>query len=171
MRAELLPTSSAGSGVADLLQRPRLETLRPLVCCLTSRDYTLLEAHLWRLLEGGADADLLLARLIRTKLADARLVLSDDIEPTVATGNSHVVFTADGGREVSRVLVHWDDDAVSGPTLPIPSLPGATLLGMHVGQRAPLIRPDGSVGYVALEAVLRQPEAARRQVRTRTAGG
>lgn len=167
MRAEMLSTSLSGSAMADFLQRPRLETLRPLDCYLTSRDYTLLEAHLLRLLDGGTDTDPLLARLIRTKLADARLVLTDDVEPTVATGNSRIVFATDGGREVERVLVHWDGHVALGPALPVQSLAGATLLGMRVGQRAPLIRPDGSVGYVTLDAVLHQPEAARRLMRAR----
>lgn len=146
---------------------PRLETMRPVTSRLTSRDYTLLEAHLWRLLESdtASPIDRLLARLIRTKLADAAVVLSDDIEPLVATGNSRIRFSIDDRPAESRLLAHWDSQASVDSLLPIPTFAGVTLLGMAAGQRAPLLRADGSIGAVQLVAVTYQPEAARRAVR------
>lgn len=146
---------------------PRLETIRPVTSRLTSRDYTLLEAHLWRLLEadGVSPNDQLLARLIRTKLADATVVLSDDIEPSVATGNSRIRFSIDDGPAESRILAHWDSLGGVDDVLPIPTLAGVSLLGMAAGQRAPLLRADGSIGAVQLDAVTYQPEAQRRAVR------
>jgi hypothetical protein len=147
---------------------PRLETIRPITSRLTSRDYTLLEAHLWRLLEFDrpAPGEQLLTRLIRTKLADAVVVLSDDIEPTIATGNSRVTFRIDGGPAECRRLVHWDGPDAAGQSLRIPTFLGVAVLGLAEGQRAPLLRADGSIGSVALDAVTCQPEARRRAARS-----
>ncbi len=134
-----------------------VDALRPFECWLTGRDHALLEGHLLRSVDS-----LLLSRLIRAKLADARLVLSDDVESDIATGNSHIVYSVDGKPDESRVLVHWDHEAMVEYSLPVNTLLGVTLLGMKAGQRAPLMRADGTVGEVFLRQIAFQPEAARR---------
>lgn len=126
---------------------------------LTSRDYTLLEGHLYRRGEDGPQP--LLARLIRAKLSHARVVLTGDVDADVATGDSRVVIAVDGRPDESRLLVHWDDDRVRGDTLRVATLLGVTVLGMRAGQEARLLRADGSLGRVLLRQVAFQPEAFR----------
>lgn len=128
---------------------------------LTSRDYTLLEGHLYRLGEDGPQP--LLARLIRTRLSHARVVLTGDVDADVATGDSRVVISVDGRPDESRLLVHWDDSRVTGDTLRVATLLGVTVLGMRAGQEARLLRADGSLGRVLLREVAFQPEAFRRR--------
>ncbi len=163
---ETEPVTERGGGLPSQ-PGPRLETMRPVTSRLTSRDYTLLEAHLWRLLDADCapSDDRLLARLIRTKLADATVVLSDDIEPSIATGNSRIRFSIDDRPAESRLLAHWSSQASVDSLLPIPTFVGVTVLGMAAGQRSPLLRADGSIGAVQLDAVTYQPEAERRAVR------
>jgi regulator of nucleoside diphosphate kinase len=127
---------------------------------LTSKDYTLLEGHLARLGEEGPQP--LLSRLMRTKLSRARVVLTNDVDADVATGSSRIVFSADGGPDQSRILVHWDNNRVLGECLRVATLLGTTVLGMRAGQAAPLLRADGTLGWLVLKDVVFQPEAARR---------
>jgi regulator of nucleoside diphosphate kinase len=156
---------------APAMSHLRCEALRPLCCCLTAKDYTLLEGHLIKSREIGSGIYRLLGPLIRAKLADASIVLTDDVDFDVATGNSRVVFSADAGADESRVLVHWDEHYVVGLSLPIDTLLGTTLLGMRAGQRAPLLRADGTIGTVLLRSVAYQPEAARRRAAGRIEDG
>ena len=130
--------------------------------CLTSRDYALLERH-WLDVKSRTDSyGVLLARLIRRKLGDARVVLPADIEDDIATGNSCVAFYVEGCPPEVRRLVHWEHEDVFGQTLLVPTLAGVTLLGMKEGQRAPILRADGTVREVELTKVVYQPECARR---------
>ena len=161
-RNTLSSNTTAIEGVFEFSQFDRFEELRPIDCCLTCKDYTLLEGHLINALAAEWSYYPLLVRLIRTKLADARVILSDDMDQDVATGNSRVVFSLDGKHDDSRVLMHWDHAPMVGFGLRINTLLGATLLGMRAGQSAPLLRADGTFGYVNLKQVAFQPEAARR---------
>lgn len=140
----------------------RLQRLRPLRCCLTIKDYGLLE-HLLIELHGDEEArSPLLAQFIRAKLADADLVFPEDVGAEVATLNSRILFVVDGGVAEPGILVQREDEMARHPALSIRTLLGAILLGMRVGQRAPLLRGDARVGEVLLESVVFQPEAARR---------
>lgn len=130
-------------------------------CHLTSRDYTLLQAHLVKFEERADGIFQDLKSLMRFKLHESRVVLSEDIPATVATGNSRLVYVADGQRE-TRILTHWHDQLGAGLGLPITTFLGLTLLGMSEGQSAPLPRADGSEGQVVLEKVAYQPEYATR---------
>lgn len=150
--------------------RPRLEDLRPGDCLLTCKDYTLLEGHLVNYPTTGSHRAEI-ARLIRTKLAHARVVFSGDVDEDVATGNSRVVFAVNGEQEDSRVLVHWEHPLMVGFGLPITSILGITLLGMRSGQCAPFLHADGALGHVVLKHVAFQPEAARRVVAQRIEEG
>lgn len=147
--------------IFNAARAPRIEWMRPLQSCLTCKDYTLLEGHLLNLGSSGKE-DPLLARLIRTKLADTRVVLSDDVAPDVATANSRIVLREEDAPESEKVLVHWDHECTNSFALPICSLLGTTLLGMRAGERAALLRDDGTVSSVELLRVDFQPEAARR---------
>ena len=159
------PVASGGERNRPFENWLRLEALRPLKCCLTAKDFSLLESRLIELRGRNEGTAPLLVQLIRTKLADAEIVLSDDVAPDVATTNSRVVFAANGSTADTAVLVQWEHEVARDFTLPITTLLGATLLGMRAGQRAPLLSSDGSIGEVLLEAIAFQPEAARRAMR------
>ena len=122
-------------------------------CVLTSRDHALLEAWLMRALDSELEIDPVLIALVRAKLAAARIVLSGDVETDRARGGSRVVYTLDGGAPTSQLLAHWRPEAVAQSILPITSILGICLLGMRAGQRVPLVRSDGSLGAVWLDAV------------------
>lgn len=155
-----------GTGTRDgAAESPRLEMLRPIKCQLTSRDYVLLEGHLLKLLAGQDPADGLLLRLIRTKLADTGIVLSNDIAPDVATGDSRLVYSIDGDTGKTGVLRHWAHEHDGPDAVPVLSRLGITMLGMKANQQVPLLREDGSLGQVALIKVAFQPEAARQTPR------
>jgi regulator of nucleoside diphosphate kinase len=163
MRAfeSILPPDSEQGRRAVEFRWPWNGPLQPVDgCCLTSRDYTLLEGHLLRMGDSDSGAEPVLAALIRAKLARARVVLSADVDPDVATGGSRIVYSADEGPEQRRTLVHWDSPGED--PLPVASLLGATLLGMRVGQLALVPRHDGGASRVSLVAVPLQPEAARK---------
>jgi regulator of nucleoside diphosphate kinase len=128
-------------------------------CCLTSKDYTLLEGHLLGFAETGPADGPMIPRLIRSKLAHARVVLTGDVDPDVATGNSRIAFSIDGLEPQQRALVHWSPD--EGDVVLVGSILGATLIGMRAGQRGAVPRADGSTAEIVLHEVLFQPEAAR----------
>ena len=148
----------------DELSRRSIKSPAPLSqpgdCVLTSRDYTLLEGWLIRAVESELEVDPVLMALVRAKLAASRIVLSGDVEPDRVRGGSRVVYTLDGEAPTSQLLAHWRSDAVAaGSILPITSILGISLLGMRARQRVPLVRSDGSLGGVWLEAV--GPDAGR----------
>ena len=151
---EFYHTASRRPG-ASALPPPRGE------CVLTSRDYTLLDAWLIRAVESEIEIDPVLIALVRAKLASARIVLSDDVEPDRARSGSRVVYSLEKDASISQVLAHWHDDAIADSILPVTSIVGVSLLGMRAGQRLPLIRSDGSLGGVSLEAVIPQALPAR----------
>jgi regulator of nucleoside diphosphate kinase len=103
-----------------------------------------------------------LLRLLRRKLATATIVLPEDIAFQVATINSRVEYRIDNGRTECCVLVHGEDNASRGLTLPISTLRGLALLGLATGDSIPIERPDGRIETVFLEHVAYQPEGARR---------
>lgn len=130
-------------------------------CHLTPKDINALEIMLER--RGAHDAAL--ARLLRRKLAAARIVFADDIDPHTATINSRVAYRVDGGPVETRILVHAGGDAVAGlpvRSLPVTTLRGLALLGLTAPAEIDCERPDGAREVLTLCGVLHQPEAARR---------
>jgi hypothetical protein len=123
----------------------------------------LLEGWLIRTVESELEVDPVLMALVRAKLAASRIVLSGDVEPDRVRGGSRVVYTLDGEAPTSQLLAHWRSDAVTGGSiLPITSILGITLLGMRARQRVPLVRSDGSIGGVWLDAVSADAGRSRR---------
>jgi regulator of nucleoside diphosphate kinase len=131
-------------------------------CVLTSRDYTLLEGWLIRAIESELDVDPVLIALVRAKLAASRIVLSGDVEPDRVRGGSRVVYTLDAEAPTSQLLAHWRSGPAAGSILPITSILGISLLGMRARQRVPLVKSDGSIGGVWLEAVSSDQGRSRR---------
>lgn len=127
-------------------------------CCVTTKDFTILESMIRRAPPYNEG----LLRLLRRKLATATVVLPEDVAPQVATLNSRVEYRIDGGRTECCVLVHGEDSTSHGLTLPISTLRGLALLGLAAGDSVSIERPDGRIETVFLENVAYQPEDARR---------
>ena len=128
-------------------------------CILTARDFTMLEAMLGRC-QGTGDP---MRGLLSRKIESASVVFDDDVSPDVATLSSRVTFTVDGREPDTRVL---SQDSVTSPPglfLPITTARGLALLGLSAGQAFSLAKPDGGEERIVLEAVLYQPEAAKRE--------
>ena len=126
-------------------------------CCVTAKDFTILENMIKRTPPYNEE----LLRLLRRKLATATVLLPEDIAPRIATLNSRVEYRIGGGRTECCVLVHGEDNASRGLTLPISTLRGLALLGLATGDSVSIERPDGRIETVFLENVAYQPESAR----------
>lgn len=132
---------------------------------LTTKDFAVLEVMLTR---RRAFADPIVP-MLEGKLAESSVVSIGAVEPDVATLNSRVVFSVDGGPAEMRTLLQAEASAPVGSGLPIGTWRGLCLLGMTSGQSALVERPDGKAERIVLEDVAYQPEAARRAVRERHA--
>jgi regulator of nucleoside diphosphate kinase len=128
-------------------------------CLLTAKDFTILEVMLDRCQGTGDPMRVLLSR----KIESASVVFRDDISPDVATLNSRVTFTVDGREPDTRVLSHDRLSSPPGIFLPITTARGLALLGLSAGQTFSLPKADGGEERVMLDAVLYQPEAAKRE--------
>ena len=74
----------------------------------------------------------------------------------VAIGGSRVTYSIDRGTRQTGLLSHRARTASGINVIPVPSLLGATLIGMTVGQRAPLLLEGGAIKAVRLLAVATQ---------------
>lgn len=142
-----------------------LEEARPLHCLLTEKDHAFLLRHLEEALKWREGVFPLLGQYLRVKLADARVIPTQDAPRDVATGNSRIVYSMNEGHEESRVLVHSQPYFTVGFSLPVASFLGAALVGMSAGQQMPYLHSDSSVGYVLLKEVAFQPESAADETR------
>lgn len=126
-------------------------------CMLTTKDFTILEV----MFDRCPDRDGLMGVLLRRKLEGGTVVFRDDVPTTVATLSSRVTYRCDGRGPDSRILCH---DRMSSPGLflPITTPLGLALLGLAEGQELSFNTPEGP-RHVMLDAVLYQPEAARRE--------
>ena len=73
-------------------------------CCLTAKDYSILEVMLERR-RGFGDP---IVPLLERKLAEARVVLVDSVDADVATLNSRVLFRVGGQPAETRTLIQQD---------------------------------------------------------------
>jgi regulator of nucleoside diphosphate kinase len=129
-------------------------------CILTTRDFALLEAMLDRCL--GRDDPL--APLLRRKINGAIVMFGQDVPETVATLNSRITYSVEGGAPDTRVLARDRMATSVGMFLPISTLRGLALLGLTEGQTFRLARPDIEEETLLLETVRFQPEAAQRRL-------
>ncbi|TSE07543.1 nucleoside-diphosphate kinase [Mesorhizobium intechi] len=130
-------------------------------CCLTTKDRAVLEIMLerWR-----AFADPIVQMLER-KLSSADIVQVDAVGPDIVTLNSRVVFSVDAGHAETRTLVRNELRGPVGSSLSVATRRGLCMLGMAQGQAASIEHADGRRESILINAVLYQPEAARRAVR------
>lgn len=132
-------------------------------CCLTTKDFSILETMLERRIASG---DVILP-LLRRKLAEATVVQVGEVDAGVVTLNSRVVFRVNDGAAETRTLVQQENRGLVGLNLLITTPRGLSLLGMSEGQRVTVNRPAGGQESILIEKIVYQPEAARRQVAER----
>lgn len=134
---------------------------RESACHLTTKDVSILEGLL-AALEDRDDGNTAIARLLRRKLAHARVSFREDIAPCIATINSRVEFRADDGPAQASMLTFGGESALPGAALSVSTLRGLALLGLTEGQSITIDRPDGRTEVLRLERIVHQPEFARR---------
>lgn len=96
-----------------------------------------------------------LSRVLERKI---RASASSGGEPDddVVRGGSQVTYSIAGGPQQCGLLVHRARlEAAAGGIIPVASLLGATLIGMRVGQRAPLLCEDGAIVSLMVLGVVR----------------
>jgi regulator of nucleoside diphosphate kinase len=130
----------------------------PARCCLTAKDFSILEVMLER---RRALGDAIVPALER-KLAEASVVLVDGVGPGVATLNSRVLYRVGDAPEQTRTLIQQEVRGMVGLGLSVTTPLGLALLGLGEGETATLERPGVRPERVVLDKVLYQPEAARR---------
>lgn len=137
-----------------VLDRESPETCSPprAVCLLTEADHRQLKRH-FEACKASRQGDWpLLPYVLQHKIMTAE-VLDGPVPADLATSGCHVVFSVDGGPARSGLLSHRArSDAVAG-VIAVRSLLGATLIGMRIGQRAPLLHEDGSIVGLVLHGL------------------
>ncbi|MCF3595896.1 hypothetical protein LZG00_18075 [Rhodobacteraceae bacterium LMO-12] len=95
-----------------------------------------------------------LSRVLERKI---RASASSGGEPDddVVRGGSQVTYSIAGGPQQCGLLVHRARLEAAGGIIPVASLLGATLIGMRVGQRAPLLCEDGAIVSLMVLGVVR----------------
>jgi hypothetical protein len=94
----------------------------------------------------------LLPYVLQHKIMTAE-VLDGPVPPDLATSGCHVVYSVDGGPAQSGLLSHRARPDAAFGVIAVRSLLGATLIGMRIGQRAPLLREDGSIAGLVLHGL------------------
>jgi hypothetical protein len=134
-----------------------VQSVRPIEAWLIDEDARRLRGHLDRCDQIGRGVYPLLGAFIRAKLADAVIGDAQQAGTDTAFGYSLVIYAVDGLASRSQVLSHWPSPIRGGFGLSTCSLLGATLLGMKVGRRSPLLRADGTTGTVELLGIACRP--------------
>lgn len=68
----------------------------------------------------------------------------------VVTGTSCVRYMINGGPTQIGLMRHWARRGARGGVVPVCSLLGAALIGMRIGDRAPQLDEDGTIGSLAV---------------------
>ncbi|WEX07951.1 nucleoside-diphosphate kinase [Chelativorans sp. AA-79] len=130
-------------------------------CILTTRDFDLLQ----HLLEQHEEQDGAMMRLLRQKLAAARVVASEDLPEDIATLNSRISFQVGCGLPETRILSRDRMAGAVGILLPVTTMRGLALLGLREGEAVLLPRSAVLVEILRLTAIHYQPERAERMRR------
>lgn len=129
-----------------------LRVLRNAPVTLPTADYQKLQEHLELCECAMRPSSRLLAYVLANKLMNTRP--SDDVYYTDSiVGGSCVTYIIDGKEPQSGLLAHRSGAGLPGGIIPVASLLGATLIGMRLGQRAPLLFEDGSIGRLFVKDV------------------
>ena len=119
---------------------------------LPAADYQELHSHLEECECAVRPGSKLLAYVLANKLMNTRP--EDAVHHSdLVVGGSCVNYVVDGGVPRTGLLVHRAKAGLPGGVIPVASLLGATLIGMKIGQRAPLLFEDGSIGRLLVKDV------------------
>ncbi|AVO37512.2 hypothetical protein [Pukyongiella litopenaei] len=129
--------------------RPRMKTTLP------AGDHRKLRQHLDLCKELPQPAMTLLAHVLRNKIRTTEPVSNLHARDLV-TGGCHVTYSVNGGAHQAGLLVHRAGSGSGSSVIPVASLLGATLIGMRVGQQAPLLCEDGTITSVSVLGVTPQ---------------
>lgn len=136
-------------------------------CVLTTKDFSILETMKQRCLGRGDP----LAEIIRRKLSGAVVMFLDDIPADVVTLNSRVTYSVDGGAPDTRIVALGEMRGSVGTLLAITNPRGLALLGLAEGESFTFCGSTGLGQTVTVEAVVYQPEAAKRNAGRMMGGG
>ena len=132
---------------------------------LTTKDFTILEA----MRDNRSGREDPLTPILRRKLGSALVVFAEDLPETVASLNSRVTFTVNGGERQTRALVLDGIASAVGMSLSITTMRGMALLGLAEGEEFVFCNRDGLEERILLEKVHYQPQASQRQNGTASA--
>lgn len=132
------PRSDDSSPVRSRTLRPRTRMALP------ETDYTQLLSHLTACEQNRGPGWTLLAYVLHNKIVNTEPVSAAHL-PNVATGSSFVTYTVHDGPEQTGLLIHRARSDARTGVIPVCSLLGATLIGMQIGQRSPLLCDDGTI--------------------------
>lgn len=111
---------------------------------LPESDHAQLRRHLEQCEETQYPASRLLAHVLRNKI-----MVTDPVSKLHArdlvTGGCRVTYCVNNAEPQTGLLVHRARSGAVSGVIPVSSLLGATLIGMRIGQRAPLLCEDGSI--------------------------
>ncbi len=124
---------------------------RTLLTPLPDADRRQLESHLRRSKSVGQP---FLTHVLHNKIRSS-ISCSENIPADVVTGGCRVIYSIDGAPAQSCLLSHRARMGAVSDVIPVSTLLGATLIGMRIGQRAPLLCLDGTVATVSVLGVSR----------------
>lgn len=119
--------------------RPRIRSVLP------DADHQQLQRHLEACERNKESSWMLLAYVLHSKIANIEPI-SAPLERDIVTSGCRVSYSVNGGAIQTSLLVH--DARPKAPlsgVISVPSLLGATLIGMRIGQRAPLLCEGGAI--------------------------
>lgn len=90
-----------------------------------------------------------LAYVLANKLMNTRPV-DEDRNSGVVIGESCVTYAVDAQMPQTALLTHRTRAGQQSNVIAVASLLGATLIGMRVGQRAPLLLNDDTIGRLCI---------------------
>lgn len=140
------PDNYSGPSYTGPRTRPRKWAILP------EADHQQLQQHLEHCESTRHPAWTLLAHVLHHKIMTTEPVTNTHSTDLV-TGGCHVVYSVDGGPFETGLLVQRARASLGSGVIPVASLLGATLIGMRVGQRAPLLRDDGTIGTITVLGV------------------
>lgn len=125
--------------------------------CLPARDVEGLQRHLDYCETAGSGIAALTGEILRQKLRHARRLGPDAPAGCIAAGNSLLGYRIRGQEPRIARLSHRARLWAEAEVVPVRSLLGATLIGMRVGDSAPLLLSDGSFSEVTLMELCASP--------------
>ncbi|WP_323005442.1 hypothetical protein [Pseudorhodobacter sp.] len=129
------------------LSRPRPRSVLP------EADHQKLQQHLTCCQQSQLPIWTLLAYVLLNKIMTTEPV-SDFHARDLVTSGCRVSYSVNGEPAQTGLLVHSARSEFGSGVIPVSSLLGATLIGMRIGQRAPLLCEDGTVMSLSVLDVL-----------------